>query len=102
VRRPKSSLGKFLREAVSGKRSLPGTAAKWVKMRELTSMDFLRGVSEMADAIQNKRRCLLSPQFALHINELTLAVQNAGAEAASYLSNRFQPRPPFRGQSRPL
>ncbi len=41
-----------------------------------TAMDFCAGIAELADSITEDRRCRLSADFSLHINELTLAIQN--------------------------
>jgi hypothetical protein len=85
-----------VREVLSGKRSLLGAAVKAVSKRELVCMDFFRGVAEMADAIDTGRRCLLSPDFVLHVNELTLAIQRAGTCGAPYtLTTSFAPLTPM-------
>jgi predicted dehydrogenase len=95
VKRAKSQLGMRVREIASGKRSILGAALKTVSKRELVSMDFFRGVAEMVDAIDAKRRCLLPADFALHVNELTLAIQNAGRAAPPYrLTTSFEPLSP--------
>jgi hypothetical protein len=47
-------------------------------------MDFARGVAELAEAIAGGRECRLSPRFCLHVNELVLAIQNAGEDGATY------------------
>lgn len=39
-------------------------------------MDFARGIAEMADAIREKRPSRMSARFALHVNEIALAIQN--------------------------
>jgi predicted dehydrogenase len=58
--------------------------------------DFARGVAELADAITEGRPARLSANFALHVNELTLAIHNAGAEAAPYkVTSRFDPVEPM-------
>jgi predicted dehydrogenase len=79
-----------------GERSLLGTLVKILSKRELVFMDFFRGVAEMADAIENNRRCLLSADFVLHVNELTLAMQNAGEAGEPYeLKTTFEPITPM-------
>ena len=50
--------------AISGERKVVGNY-----------MDFSRGVAELADAIKENRSCRLSADLALHITELTLALQ---------------------------
>jgi predicted dehydrogenase len=42
------------------------------------SMNFALGPVEMLAAIAENRPCRLSADFALHLNEVTLAIQNAG------------------------
>jgi predicted dehydrogenase len=39
-------------------------------------MDFARGVAEMAAALREKRASRMSSRFALHVNEIVLAIQN--------------------------
>ncbi len=40
-------------------------------------MDFAGGVAELAEAIRESRPCRLSAEFALHITELSLVINNA-------------------------
>jgi len=40
------------------------------------TMDFARGIAELADAIRMDRPCRLSPEFCLHTNELALAINS--------------------------
>ena len=42
------------------------------------AMNFALGPVEMLEALQQNRPCRLSSGFALHLNEVTLAIQNAG------------------------
>lgn len=84
VTRPASELGTRVREVVSGKRSPFGAVVKTVSRRELVSMDFFRGVAEMADALREGRRCLLPADFVLHVNEIALAIQGAGPRGGAY------------------
>jgi predicted dehydrogenase len=51
-----------------------------------TKMDFLLGVKDIADAIELNQTPLMSIDFSLHINEVTLALQYAGTEANTYLT----------------
>jgi hypothetical protein len=41
-------------------------------------MNFALGPAEMLAALRENRPCRLSADFALHLNEVTLAIQNAG------------------------
>ncbi|MWD30014.1 gfo/Idh/MocA family oxidoreductase [Aquicoccus sp. SCR17] len=47
------------------------------------SMNFALGPAEMLDALAENRPCRLSADFALHLTEVTLAIQDAGPEGAS-------------------
>lgn len=47
------------------------------------SMNFALGPVEMISALQEGRPCRLSAQFALHLNEVTLAIQNAGSQSGA-------------------
>jgi predicted dehydrogenase len=44
-------------------------------------MNFALGPVEMLNAITENRTCRIDADFALHVNEVTLAIQNAGAQA---------------------
>lgn len=55
-------------------------------------MDFFRGVSEMATAIESGDRYLLSSDFVLHVTELTLVIQRGSEDEAPYnLTTSFRP-----------
>lgn len=51
-----------------------------VGRRGAASMNFALGPAEMISALQEKRACRLGADFALHFNEVTLAIQNSGAD----------------------
>jgi len=55
-----------------------------IKHKTRHGMDFGRGVAELATAIEEGRSCLLSPEFSLHVNEITLAIQNALEKNCTY------------------
>lgn len=96
VIKPRSTLRKRLSEIRSSKRTILGALVKTLKKRELVSMDFFRGVEEMAFAIRQKRRCLLPPDFVLHVNEITLAIQESGKTSSTYrLTTTFEPVSPM-------
>ena len=96
VTKPISQFKDRWQEFKSGKRSLLGSIVKIMSKRELVFMDFFRGVAEMADAIDNDRRCHLPPDFVLHVNELTLAMQSAGENGDAYeLKTTFEPIEPL-------
>lgn len=47
------------------------------------AMNFLLGPQEMLDALDQNRPCRLSNDFALHMTEVTLAIQNAGEHSGA-------------------
>jgi predicted dehydrogenase len=96
VARPYSPLRQAWRDFVARRRSLLGAIMHVVSKRELVSMDFFRGVAEMANAIEGDRSCLLPPDFVLHVVELTLATQNARTTgSATTLTTTFKPLRPM-------
>jgi predicted dehydrogenase len=96
VTRPRSHTRNRIREVRSGRRSLLSAVFKLVSKRELVNMDFFRGVAEMASAIEEGRDCYLSAEFVLHVNELTLAMQNAGRGGQAYVpKTTFTPLSPL-------
>jgi predicted dehydrogenase len=91
-----SFLKRRIDEVLAGRRSLLRAVVKLVSKRELVSMDFFRGVAEMAAAIEGQRSCLLPADFVLHVNELTLAIQNARQNGQAYqLTSSFEPLSPM-------
>lgn len=59
-------------------------------------MDFMRGVGELADAIHEGRMSRLSPEFCLHMNELTLAIHHGDTLAMPYrMKTTFEPMQPL-------
>lgn len=60
------------------------------------SMNFALGVTEMADAIRDGRPCRMSIDLALHLTEVTLAIQGAGETAgAQTMTTRCDPIDPM-------
>lgn len=66
-------------------KSLPLRAPAHPKVgrRGAQTMNFALGPSEMLAAIKEHRDCLLTADFALHVNEVTLAIQGAGEHSGS-------------------
>ncbi len=52
------------------------------KGRGANRIDFARGIAEVAAAAQERRPCRLSARFALHVNELAIAMQHPAADGA--------------------
>lgn len=79
---------KFHRRMRIRRRLLDSPIGKRIKLKGPThpkvgrwgaaSMNFALGPAEMLDALREGRPCRLSADFALHLNEVTLAIQNAG------------------------
>ncbi len=60
------------------------------------AMNFALGVAEMRDAIREERPCRLSPDLSLHMNEVTLTLQNAGEHGGAVtMQTRFDPVAPM-------
>lgn len=58
------------------------------------AMNFALGPAEMLAAIAERRPCRLSNEFALHLNEVTLAIQNAGeSSGAQAMTTTCPPMP---------
>ncbi len=55
-----------------------------------TKMDFLLGVSEIANSISSNQQNLLNADFSLHVNEVALALQYASSQGQTYFTqSRF-------------
>jgi len=60
------------------------------------TMDFARGIAELAEAVRFERESRLSPEFCLHTNELALAIHAGGAESNAYtVTTEFAPIQPM-------
>lgn len=60
------------------------------------SIDFSRGIAELANSVRENRPCRLNADFTLHITELALAVQFATVRAHSYvMKSTFDPIVPM-------
>ncbi|ANT60169.1 oxidoreductase [Salipiger sp. CCB-MM3] len=67
-----------------------------VKRWGAAAMNFMLGPAEMLDALRENRPCRLSAEFALHLTEVTLAIQNAGEDAgAQAMTTRCAPLEPM-------
>lgn len=67
-----------------------------VKYSSASRMDFWRGVVEMLGSLSENRPCRLSSRFCLHVNELALAISDAGDSASTYrLTTSFEPMDPM-------
>ncbi len=67
-----------------------------VKRWGAAAMNFMLGPAEVLDALQTGRPCRLSNDFALHMTEVTLAIQNAGEHSgAQKMTTNCQPMEPM-------
>ena len=58
--------------------------------------DRSRGVAELAAAVAERRSSRLSAAFTLHVTELALAIQRAGAQSGAYeMTTSFEPIAPM-------
>ncbi|MGB5148489.1 MAG: Gfo/Idh/MocA family oxidoreductase [Mycobacterium sp.] len=65
---------------------------EWLRRREVYAQDKFVGVAEMAREIGEGEPQYLSPEFLLHLNELTLMIQGAGAEGIAVApTTTFEP-----------
>lgn len=75
---------------------------EWVRRRQVYAQDKLIGVAEMARDIRDDRPQYLTPEFLLHLNELTLIIHAAGpAGIATTPTTSFSPLGPIPGTIRP-
>ena len=94
IRHPKSHA--TLRASLGTRQSLFRRMIDSIKRREVGAQDKMLGVALTAQALREGRACPLTPEFILHINELTLAVQNAGIMGkAVKLATNFVPLEPL-------
>ena len=54
-----------------------------VKRWGAAAMNFMLGPAEVLEALRDNRPCRLSNDFALHLTEVTLAIQNAGEDSGA-------------------
>lgn len=64
-------------------RSLKHRFVSWLRRREVYAQDKMLGIAEMAKAIAERRPQPMPPEFLIHLNEITLMVQNAGPSGAT-------------------
>jgi predicted dehydrogenase len=76
--------------------------AKWrnplrtLKRTQLGAQDKCLGVADMASAIETGREPWLTPEFILHVTELTLVMQRAGRSGATHqMETTFSPLEPL-------
>jgi predicted dehydrogenase len=71
-------------------RALPGKSGQY-------DMDFFRGPAEMAAALRENRPCALTPEYSLHVNEISIAIHEAlHGKGHVELTTTFQPMQPMK------
>ena len=68
---------KLLNSPIARRFRIKGTTHPKVGRWGAAAMNFALGPAEMFAALRESRQCRLSTGFALHLNEVTLAIQNA-------------------------
>jgi predicted dehydrogenase len=75
---------------------LKGPTHPKVKRTGAASMNFMLGPAEVLEAIHDKRPSRMPVDFALHLTEVTLAIQNAGPlTGAQQMTTTFDPITPM-------
>jgi predicted dehydrogenase len=75
---------------------LPGPTHPKVGRRGAVAMNFALGPAEMFAANRECRPCRMGADFALHLNEVTLAIQNSGQSGvATTMQTRCNPMEPM-------
>ena len=78
------------------RRSLKQKLVSWIRRREIYAEDKLLGIAEMVRAIREGRPQPMTPDFLMHINELTLLIQRAGPKGiATAPTTSFKPIEPL-------
>ena len=92
---PSSMLARMWADIRSRHRRPLRALIKAIKSREIFSIDYFRGVASMAAAIEGRGPLPLSPDFLMHVTELTLAIQAAGTERPTFVpKTTFKPLTP--------
>jgi predicted dehydrogenase len=95
VRNPKSQAverGQQMRSSVKQR------LVEWIRRREVYAQDKFAGIAEMAQELKAGRPQYLSPDFIMHVNELTLLTQGAGPNGLAVRpSTSFAPLGPIPG-----
>jgi predicted dehydrogenase len=63
-------------------RSVKHKIVSWIRRKEVYAQDKLLGIAEMGRAMREGRRQPMPPDFLMHVNELTMLIQQAGSGGA--------------------
>jgi len=81
-----------------GARTLKQKITGWLRRSQIYAQDKIIGIAEMAQAIENNRPQPLTPDFLIHLNELTLLIQRAGTDGVAVRpTTTFAPLKPLPG-----
>jgi predicted dehydrogenase len=87
---------RLINSPISRRIRLRGPTHPKVGRRGDVAMNFALGPAEMFAAIREGRPCRMSADFALHLNEVTLAIQNSGQNGvAATMQTRCDPMEPM-------
>ncbi|WP_412553282.1 Gfo/Idh/MocA family protein [Shimia sp. MIT1388] len=87
---------RLVEHPIGTRQKIKGDTHPKVERWGAAAMNFALGPAEMLDALAEGRPCRLSPDFALHLNEVTLAIQNSGADGcAQDMTTRCEPMAPM-------
>ena len=95
VRRSLTLRRKTFWNPLSRKYPLVRARQQMQKTKKGQQMDYARGVVELVEAIQQQRPSRLSAEFALHVNEVVLAIQNATSGISYQPKTTFEPIAPM-------
>jgi predicted dehydrogenase len=87
---------RLINSPVTQRIRLPGPTHPKVGRLGAVAMNFALGPVEMFAAIREGRPCRINADFALHLNEVTLAIQNSGQNCvATTMQTRCNPMEPM-------
>lgn len=96
VRRRHSIRRRLFNSPFTKRVRISGATHPKVGRRGAASMNFALGPAEMLEAMKEHRPCRLSSDFALHLNEVTLAIQNShDSSGAQTMTTTFAPMEPM-------
>jgi predicted dehydrogenase len=84
---------KLLNSPIARRIKIKGPSHPKVGRSGAAAMNFALGPAEMLSALREKRKCRLSADFALHLNEVTLAIQNG--KGIEYMQTACSPMDPM-------
>ena len=84
---------KLLNSPIARRIQIKGPSHPKVGRWGAAAMNFALGPAEMLSALREKRKCRLSADFALHLNEVTLAIQSG--KGLEYMQTTCPPMDPM-------